>query len=856
MVCSDWADLELKLKHCSSLEELKQCLEDGQALFFVVSTSASNLTDTEKLTISQSTGIQQELIFNFPSSEQSGFVAKFSCYLRILLDDIAKKWLTQINEEDKKKLYYSNFIYGPVLDCFLTILSTLKQINHLKVMQACYDVLTQFVSVGRLQQLIVDKSLARSSVHIESLATHLCNIPENITNKMNLLNTNDMFNRTNYIVILMQNILGALERLQHQSSVKYNFVGKLLGKLAYTGDKNIVVQCLLEFVNRGPQYGEQISEVLTSVSSQHLEAITLPFFTCDYVKFEDLKLYIDIVFGSKIVLIGKLCTLLYQKFIFVKFFKDIRPKYLLFYPLTTKDERRYLLTKTLFELLTVWGNKSSVDLQPYDHHFSLCEYIIICFFYMDNDERVLIKDKIMMLLTAGMPVHLGSNQPDFRRAGMVTAEILTQFLDINPENPLKFEYEETDDTKKLKSLMAGYVEPDDIIKDPPPPIIVESDNKVLEHPQDLDSDDDDEEELKPFNMTDKNLAAVKAPMYLKECIEILTEREQDRDFDKIEVTLRTLPKILAASEGNIDELALEITQIVLPLTSEFYMEDFLECRKLILIKCCAAAPCTVADFLCYQFYEENYTIGHRLDILDIIVQAAKDLSKIEIEVDETALEDTTKKNMKPWEIEVMERLKKKTRIFNSATKVDIGKENKFNAVCGNFFYALMNQYDKEIRSLSLTEEDTLVLGRLIYTLGVVLHCAGNASSAPNMGKALLDFIRVFTDIFVLDEYVKQGILFATSIVAQISPVAAMTAEIYPQLMHIRLWAEELLTEPISADTTKLAVYALDIMDTVIGRGLFPTDINSLSKEYSPLSLKDTVIGASPKISEINADSDR
>ena len=853
MVCSDWGNLEQKLLHCDNIAELNQCLKDGQALFFVISTSTSNLTDTEKLTISQSTGIQQELIFNFPSSEHSGFVAKFSCYLRILLDDIAKKWLNQISEEDKKKLYYSNFIYGPVLDCFLTILSCLKQSKHLKVVQACYDVLTQFVSVGRLQQLIVVKSLARSSVHIESLATHLCNIPENITNKMNLLNTNDMFDKENYVVILMQNILGALERLQHQSSVKYNFVGKLLGKLAFIGNKNIVVQCLLEFVNRGPEYGDQISEVLTSVSSQHLEAITLPFFTCDFVKFEDLKLYIDIVFGSKIVLIGKLCTLLYHRFIFIKFFKDIRPKFLLFYPLTTKEERRYLLTKTLFELLTVWGNKSSVDLQPYDHHFSICEYIVICFFYMDNDERILIKEKIMMLLTAGMPVHLGSNHPDFRRAGMVTAEILTQFLDINPESPLKFEYEETDDTRKLKSLLGGYAEPDDLVKDPPPPIIVESDNKVPEHPKDLDSDDDD---LKPFNATDRNLAAVKTPVYLKECIEILTEREQDRDFDKIEVSLRTLPKILAESKGNIDELALEITQIVLPLTSQFYMEDFSDCRKQILVRCAAAAPDTVADYLCYQFYEDNYTIAHRLDILDVIVQAAKDLSKIEIDVIESSLDDSTKINMKPWEVEVMERLKKKTRRFNSATKVDIGIENKFNAVCGNFFYALMNQYDKEIRSLNITEEDTLVLGRLIYTLGVVLHCAGNAISAPNMGKTLLDFIRVFTDCFVLDEYVKQSILFSTSIVAQMSPVAAMTAEIYPQLMHIRLWAEELLTEPISADTTKLAVYALDIMDTVIGRGLFPTDINSLSKEYIPMSLKDTVIGASPKISEITTDNGR
>ena len=122
MSCRDWGELELSLKHCSSVEELKQCLEELQSLFFVVSSSTSNLTDAEKLTICQSTGIQQELIFNVPSTDQqSSFVIKFSRYLRILLEDVAIKWLSQISENEKKKLYYSNFIYGPVLDCFLNM---------------------------------------------------------------------------------------------------------------------------------------------------------------------------------------------------------------------------------------------------------------------------------------------------------------------------------------------------------------------------------------------------------------------------------------------------------------------------------------------------------------------------------------------------------------------------------------------------------------------------------------------------------------------------------------------------------------------------------------------------------------
>ena len=103
---------------------------------------------------------------------------------------------------------------------------------------------------------------------------------------------------------------------------------------------------------------------------------------------------------------------------------------------------------------------------------------------------------------------------------------------------------------------------------------------------------------------------------------------------------------------------------------------------------------------------------------------------------------------------------------------------------------------------------------------MVMHCAGNSPAAPTMSKTLLEFCRVFTDIYVLDEYVKQCILFTASIVAQISPAAVMTAETYPQLMDIKLWAEELLvTESLSAETTRLVVYSLEIMNHVIGEGL-------------------------------------
>ena len=54
-----------------------------------------------------------------------------------------------------------------------------------------------------------------------------------------------------------------------------------------------------------------------------------------------------------------------------------------------------------------------------------------------------------------------------------------------------------------------------------------------------------------------------------------------------------------------------------PSLGEFKMEEFSVLRIEALIMCCVRAPACIADYLCYQFYEENYTVVTRLDILEV-----------------------------------------------------------------------------------------------------------------------------------------------------------------------------------------------------------------------------------------------
>lgn len=472
----EWSQFEAELRVCDTTEEAIGCLKKGQAMFFAESTSTSNLTDTEKLTLSQSTGSRNELIFSVPAASKNQFYMNYTKYISLLLNSVAVKWLGELDNDTRKRFFFSVFIYGPVTDTFLGILACLKGSGHSKVIGTCLTVMEQFIGVGRLQQLIVEQCRTRTSVQLESLASYVCNLSAVLESKL-VLGPCHAFVQDNYQLMLAKDIMRALERLQHHTSPQYSFAGKLLGKLSMMGDKEMVTRCVLEYVQRSHDNAVQISDVLCTIPSTCLEGFALPFLICDYISFDELKHYINVVFGSKLVLIGKLCTIFYHRFLFVRYFRSVRPMYLLFYPLTASEERRYLLTKSLLELLTIWGNKSSVEQQPYEQHVAICQCAVVCYYYMSQEEIEAIKDRLMLLLTAGMPVHLDSNNTRLRYIGMATAEIITSKINLGTDKALKFEYADNEDTLLLKSLMEGV--PEEKLEEAPAPVYTDPEPESL-----------------------------------------------------------------------------------------------------------------------------------------------------------------------------------------------------------------------------------------------------------------------------------------------------------------------------------------------------------------------------------------
>ena len=57
-----------------------------------------------------------------------------------------------------------------------------------------------------------------------------------------------------------------------------------------------------------------------------------------------------------------------------------------------------------------------------------------------------------------------------------------------------------------------------------------------------------------------------------------------------------------------------------------------------------------------------------------------------------------------------------------------------------FFFPLMRGYDQPLGTLDLLGEDSLVLGSLLHTLGVVIHAARHTPLLSRMAAALMDFV--------------------------------------------------------------------------------------------------------------------
>uniref|UniRef100_A0A8B9DGI5 Telomere length regulation protein TEL2 homolog n=1 Tax=Anser cygnoides TaxID=8845 RepID=A0A8B9DGI5_ANSCY len=436
--------------------------------------------------------------------------------------------------------------------------------------------------------------------------------------------------------------------------------------------------------------------------------------------------------------------------------------------------RRALLIKVLQELLETWSSSSAVKHSPAEQQEYISKAILICLSHLKEPEIESCRQELLTSMMEGVKCHLDSSLPQIRRLGMIVAESISS--KINTDGPvLKFQYEEDDEARELKSLL---VQAPSICAVPSLP-------------------DDNDDDLTPYDMSeDKELKKTKAPVYIRDCIEVLTGSE---DTDKWEATVKALESLVRKNPAATREVSVELAKILLHLEEKTCIEGFAELRQRAQVAVLTVDPIPVAQYLTSQFYSLNYSLRQRMDILDVLVLAARELSFPKVHGKIKHVEKPCVQllpgsdSSNDWRKIVDERIKSKTRRF---AKVRPGQKptyvkymasgpNEFNSVAGHFFFPLLQNFDRPLSTFDLLGEDHFVLGRLVHTLAVLMYLAVNTVAVTAMGKALMEFVWALR--FHTDSYVRQGLLSCISSVLLSVPAEHLLNNMTEELLETQSW---------------------------------------------------------------------
>ncbi|NXA37496.1 TELO2 protein, partial [Eudromia elegans] len=501
--------------------------------------------------------------------------------------------------------------------------------------------------------------------------------------------------------------------------------------------------------------------------------------------------------------------------------------------LSLDNLRRALLIKVLQELLETWGSSSAVRHSPVEQQQYISKAILICLSHLKEPEIESCRQELLTSMMAGVKCHLDSSLPQIRRLGMIVAESVS--LKINSDGPvLKFQYEEDDETRELKSLLVQAPPccdvpslPDD--RNERADAVLPGELEGAEKPQaaaqlvpeeesdtELDSDDD----LVPYDMSeDKELKSTKAPVYIRDCIEVLTGSD---DVDKWDATIKALEGLIRKNPAATKEVSVELAKILLHVEEKSCIEGFAVLRQKAQVAVLTTDPIPVAQYLTSQFYSLNYSLRQRMDILDVLVLAAQEMSSAKF-LGKDKQSNAQKPciqllpesdSSKDWRKIVDERIKSKTRRFakgQSQAEPD-SRPNKFNSVAGHFFFPLIQNFDRPLTTFDLLGEDHFVLGRLVHTLAILMYLAANAAAVTTMGKALLEFVWALR--FHTDSYVRQGLLSCISSILLGVPAAHLLEDVAELLLETRCWLADVVEKDPDGDCRTLALQNLLLMENL------------------------------------------
>ncbi|XP_005113209.2 telomere length regulation protein TEL2 homolog [Aplysia californica] len=763
----------------------------------------------------------------------------------LFIQKFSVDWMSSITTENFHKIVKAAFLDGPVSDAFLCLSQAITESSTKDFrFHTCVSLLEGMVNPERLAEVLLTHCRTRTTGNVNSagfafdvhesemLVSALASLPERMANRLRHDNS-ESFYPSHYTPVLSMAVLRVLDdghaALTGGRDVSLQVVSALVGKLCLTGAGDLFLDTILPHlcanVRKNFAWSRICVRVFVGVPSRCLEAVLV-------LLLQKIPWYglVDKFLGDCVVENSTARMLVCTKLLLFKNFSQ--PKLLLqniIGYLCHSDTRRHLYLEVIVKLLEVWGSTTSMRHISSEQHRYISRALVVCLGALRDQDIAAKKDELLRLLMPGVQAHLESSDPTVRLLGMAVAKRLTNTLD--PSGP-QLEFELDMNNEMVKDLLSYEGLPAD-----PGPTQAEmlaseqqdelAKNNVLEKKMadvklqdsangqaEVDSDLDSDDDLVPYDMSnDLKVKTVKPPKYLRECMEGLLCITDN--LDKAELCLKHAEAIVRKKRDGLDEIAAEFAKILLHMSDSHGIEDFYMLRRKTLVALAVTSPKEVADYMTSQFYEWNYNLRQRMDVLEVLAEAAGELSHPEkvkrTEKDKLIQEVTPSSEPASWREVVQKRIESNTRRFaKGRTRPEpTAQLNRFAPVAGHFFYPLLVKVDKREPCLDLLGQDSALLFRLLYTLAIVVHAASNLPSVTQMGRTLLEF--TWSLRMHQDQSVRHAVLIATTTVFLSVPAHDIMTELHADISETMTWLEDVIEKDADTDCQKMAAQALLIL---------------------------------------------
>eukprot|EP01132_Coremiostelium_polycephalum_P005229 gene5229-6510_t len=508
---------------------------------------------------------------------------------------------------------------------------------------------------------------------------------------------------------------------------------------------------------------------------------------------------------------------------------------------------------------------------------------------MDQQHQDLHQD-LKSLILKGIDLHLKSTIQYVNIRGMVVAELFSKFM--QSETPLKFDYSlDTPDQDSFsldfsidhlfKEITPGksgntlnpsslgdsenydtanqlQIEKENYRKqlenefkkyDVDPDELMINKNNDDEDFNDLEDDlsntnnnDIDEDYLEPYDLNDdeEDLKPERKKLYLRDCI--LELQSKKHTAESWEGTLTSISNIVWNKPDDLDELSEGLTKSLLHLTNEYGLDNFTIIRHEAMVSLVVQSPTVVVPFLTKSFYEPNYSLSQRLEILEVLSEGAKVLSADNNQQQKQQQQQQQQNKLESLStinsllnINQQQEIKSigKTRKWGIPTQPrPVIKSNQFHKYSTLFFYPLLSKYDKvtQCYSMDLMGYDTYLLCKLIYTLGIFVECSSSANETRSMARELVSLL--WSLRFHNDTNVRRSILFSLSRVFLTLPSSIIKTDYIDELNELMSWLYDISQSDPDKDCRVMAIDDLSNINlNENGEQVFSVDYSEFQKQF-------------------------